>query len=64
MRKAVITVLLLLLLQLNTPIVNADSGRSANVELSVPQYDWFSNESVSISVSVSNSPFGIDHFGG
>ncbi|MDP6334453.1 MAG: SGNH/GDSL hydrolase family protein [Candidatus Poseidoniaceae archaeon] len=63
MRKVVFVILLLLFVQLNVPIVNADSGRSANVELSVPKYDWFSNETVSISVQVSNSPFGVDLFG-
>lgn len=63
MRKAIFAVLLMLFVQLNVPIVNADNGRSANVELSVPKYDWFSNETVSISVRVSNTPFGVDLYG-
>ncbi len=63
MRKVVFVILLLLFMQINAPIANADSGRSANVELSVAKYDWFSNETVSVSVRVSNSPFGVDLFG-
>lgn len=63
MRKVVFVILLLLFVQLNVPIVKADSGRSANVEISVAKYDWFSNETVSVSVKVSNSPFGVDLYG-
>ena len=63
MRKVVFVILLLLFVQLNVPIVKADSGRSANVEISVAKYDWFSNETVSVSVRVSNSPFGVDLYG-
>ena len=60
MRKVVFVILLLLFVQINAPHVEADSGRSANVELSVAKYDWFSNETVSVSVTVSNAQFGVD----
>ena len=59
MRKVMIVVLLLFFVQLHVPITSAE-GRSTNVEVSISKYDWLSNETVSVEISVSNSPYGVD----
>ena len=61
MRKAASILVLLLLLQVFVPTVDAQPN-SPNVELSTEKYDWFSNETVSIIVKLSNAPFGKDLF--
>ena len=61
MRKVAITLVLLLLLQVSIPTVDANSN-SPNVEISTQKYDWFSNETVSVNVKISNAPFGVDLF--
>jgi len=61
MRKVTIIVFLLLFLQIYVPTINGE-GRSANVEVSISKHDWLSNEIVSVEISVSNSPYGVDLF--
>ena len=59
MRKVAMTVILLLLFQILMPTVGAHRS-SPNVEISTQKYDWLSNETVSVSVKLSNAPFGVD----
>ena len=61
MRKVAATLVLLLLLNISIPTVDAQRN-SPNVEISTQKYDWLSNETVSISVKLSNAPFGVDLF--
>jgi len=55
MRKALALVMLLLFSTSN--FASAEQGRSLDVDLSVMKYDWLSNQSVEVSVSVSDVPF-------
>ena len=61
MRKVAITLVLLLFLQTSIPTIDAQRN-SPNVEISIQKYDWFSNDTVSVSVKLSNAPFGVDLF--
>ena len=60
-RKAVLFLIALVLLQSSTGLVMAE-GRAAATELSVVKYDWLSNETVSINVKITNAPYSIDLF--
>ena len=55
MRMASALVLLLVIAAL--PITSSASARSIDVEISVMKYDWMSNETIELSVEVSDAPF-------
>ena len=61
MRKVVFFLILLMVLQSATGLVEAQ-GRAATTNLSVEKYDWLSNETVIITVEMSNAPYNIDLF--
>jgi len=60
-RKAVFFLILMMLLQSATGLVQAE-GRTASTNLSIAKYDWLSNETVIISVEITNAPYNIDLF--
>ncbi len=55
MRMASALVLLLVIAAL--PITSSAGARSIDVEISVMKYDWMSNETIELSVEVSDAPF-------
>ncbi|MGY8727864.1 MAG: SGNH/GDSL hydrolase family protein, partial [Candidatus Poseidoniales archaeon] len=61
MRKAVFFLILMILLQSATGLVQAE-GRAASTSLSIAKYDWLSNETVIISVAITNAPYSVDLF--
>ena len=60
-RKAVFFLILMILLQSATGLVQAE-GRAASTSLSIAKYDWLSNETVIISVEITNAPYSVDLF--
>ena len=55
MRMASALVLLLVIASL--PLSSSTNARSIDVDISVMKYDWLSNETIELSVEVSNAPF-------
>ena len=55
MRMASALVFLLVIATL--PVASPTVARSIDVEISVMKYDWLSNETVELSVEISNAPF-------
>ena len=55
MRMASALVLLLVIAAL--PIASSTGARAIDVEISVMKYDWMSNETIELSVEVSDAPF-------
>ena len=49
--------LVLLLVIATLPITSSAGARSIDVEISVMKYDWMSNETIELSVEVSDAPF-------
>ena len=61
MRKTVFFLIAMVLLQSSSGLVMAE-GRSSTVELSTPKFDWLSNETVTVTVEITNAPYSIDLF--
>ena len=49
--------LVFLLVIATLPVTSPTVARSIDVEISVMKYDWLSNETVELSVEISNAPF-------
>ena len=61
MRKVVLFLILLMVMQSATSLVEAQ-GRAASTNLSVDKYDWFSNETVIVHVEITNAPYSVELF--
>ena len=49
--------LIFLLVIASLPLASSSGGRSIGVDISVMKYDWLSNETIELSVEISDAPF-------
>ena len=54
--------LIFLLVIATLPVASPTVARSIDVEISVMKYDWLSNETVELSLEISNAPFNQQKF--